>query len=173
MIKSIYVIAFLLFVTTFYAQSTALLEKEINQIIANKETDVGVAILGIEDDFSLAINGNKQYPLISVFKFHLALAVLDQIDKGIFSLDQKITVKERDLLENTWSPFMKKYGKKETQITIKEALQWIISHSDNNICDVLIAQIGGIHAINGFLKSPHLILKNNEKKCMKVGTPNL
>lgn len=162
--KSIYVIAFLLFVTTFYAQSTALLEKEINQIIANKKADVGVAILGIEDDFSLAINGNKQYPLISVFKFHLALAVLDQIDKGIFSLDQKITVKERDLLENTWSPFLKKYGKKETQITIREALQWTISHSDNNICDVLIAQIGGIHAINGFLKSSYLILKNNEKQ---------
>jgi beta-lactamase class A len=164
MIKSIFTFALLLFVATFYGQPTHLLEKEINQIIANKKADVGVAILGIEDNFSLQINGNKQYPLLSVFKFHLALAVLDKVDKGTLSLDQKITVKERDLLENTWSPFLKKYGKRDTQITMREALQWTISHSDNNICDVLIAKIGGINAINEFLNSPHLILKNNEKQ---------
>lgn len=167
MIKSIFTFALLLFVATFYGQPTLLLEKEINQIIANKKADVGVAILSVEDNFSLEINGNKQYPLLSVFKFHLALAVLDKVDKGTLSLDQKITVKERDLLENTWSPFLKKYGKKETQMTIREALQWTISHSDNNICDVLIAQIGGMAALNGFFKSPHLILKNNEKQMHK------
>ena len=167
MIKSIFTLALLLFVATFYGQSAHLLEKEINQIIANKKADVGVAILGIEDNFSLQINGSKQYPLLSVFKFHLALAVLDKVDKGIFSLDQKNTVKERDLLENTWSPFLKKYGKRDTQITMREALQWTISHSDNNICDVLIAKIGVINAINEFLNSPHLILKKNEKQMHK------
>lgn len=167
MIKSIFTFALLLFVATFYGQPTHLLEKEINQIIANKKADVGVAILGIEDNFSLQINGNKQYPLLSAFKFHLALAVLDKVDKGTLSLDQKIIVKELDLLENTWSPFLEKYGKRDTQITIREALQWTISYSDNNICDVLIAKIGGMAALNGFFKSPYLVLKNNEKQMHK------
>ncbi len=47
----------------------------------------------------------------SVFKFHIALAVLDLVDQGKLSLDQKVFIKKSELLPNTWSPIRKKIQK--------------------------------------------------------------
>ena len=79
----------------------------------------------------------------SVYKYPLALAILNQVDKGIFSLEQKIHIKKEDLLPDTWSPLRKKYPDGNADITLDELLNITVSQSDNNGCDILFRLIGG------------------------------
>jgi beta-lactamase class A len=146
-----------------FAQNTEELCKEINQIISVKNADVGVSILNVENGDTLSFNGNKHYPLISAFKFHIALTVLNKVDKGELSLDQKLFIKKSELLENTWSPFREKFPIGDVSITLEEALQWTVSVSDNNLCDILIRLVGGVKTVDTFINNTDFTIKNNEE----------
>jgi beta-lactamase class A len=39
-----------------------------------------------------SLNAHDHFPMLSVFKFPLALYVLDQVDKGRLSPDQRVTI---------------------------------------------------------------------------------
>lgn len=162
--KILTLLLFILISSHAFAQpAKEILRKQINEIVAVRKADVGVSILGIEDEDTLSVNGNRHYPMISVFKFQIALTVLSKVDKGELSLNQKLFIKKADLLENTWSPFRKKYPEGNIYITLKESLQWMVSDSDNNICDILIRLVGGVETINRFIGSPNFIIKIDEE----------
>lgn len=146
-----------------FAQDRTELKRNIEQIIATKKADVGVSVLNLNNGDTISINGSKHYPMISVFKFHIALTVLNKVDKGELSLKQKLFIKNNELLENTWSPFREKYPNGDISITLKEALQWMIIKSDNNLCDILIRLIGGVKTIENFINNPDFIIKNDEE----------
>lgn len=76
--KKTLIITTLLLFFLGYSQS---LKKEIKQIIKDKNATVGVSVLDFENKKSIDINGNIKLPMLSVFKFHVALAVLNQIDQ--------------------------------------------------------------------------------------------
>lgn len=127
------------------------LRTRIEYIVGHADGNVGVAILGLENDDTLTINGDGRFPMQSVYKFPLALAVLSQVDKGILSLDQRIHIKKDGLLPNTWSPLRKKYPHGNVSITIDELLTYTVSESDNNGCDVLFRLIGGPETVNRYI----------------------
>ncbi|HHM0730830.1 TPA: serine hydrolase, partial [Elizabethkingia anophelis] len=93
-----------LFCIQLNAQSIQELKNQLQQTIASKKATVGVSIKSIEDKDTLNINGNLKMPMMSVFKFHIALTVLNEVDKGKLKLDQRFFIKKEELLENTWSP---------------------------------------------------------------------
>ncbi|WP_158730437.1 MULTISPECIES: class A beta-lactamase, subclass A2 [unclassified Flavobacterium] len=146
-----------------FAQNTDELRKEINQIISSKKADVGISILNLENGDTLSFNGNKQYPMLSAFKFHVALTVLNKIDKGELSLNQKLFIKKHELLGDTWSPFKERYPNGDISISLKEALEWTVSLSDNNLCDILIRLVGGVKTVDNFICNSDFIIKNDEE----------
>jgi beta-lactamase class A/beta-lactamase class A VEB len=88
----------------------------------------------------------------SVFKFHIALAVLSEIDKGKLSLDQKIEIDKYELLpEDFWSP-LRDENPNGGSFTIKKLIQYSVSHSDNTACDVLIRLIGTPKTVEEYIK---------------------
>ncbi|WP_343617249.1 class A beta-lactamase [Flavobacterium sp.] len=156
------ILLFTVFIPTQIFSQTALREK-IRQIISDRKADIGVAILHLESGQTVQINGDKHYPMISVFKFHIALTVLHQVDENKLSLDQKIFIPKKALLENTFSPFRDKYPNGNLTISLKEALEWMIIESDNNLCDFLIKLIGGVETVSHFINNPAFIIKNDEE----------
>ncbi|MBL0144397.1 MAG: class A beta-lactamase, subclass A2 [Chitinophagaceae bacterium] len=162
--KLYYIVVYLLLTSSsMYAQNIDTLKSEIVKIISTKKATVGVSIIGSDAKDTLNINGYRHFPMISVFKFHIALTVLNKVDKGELSLGQKVFIKKSDLLENTWSPFKKKYSNRDTSIKLREALQWMVSHSDNNICDILIRLIGGVQTVDNFIQNKNFVIKNDEE----------
>jgi len=147
-----------LFLTTFfvstisYAQNDSLRAK-IEQISENAKGIVGVSIIGIEKKDTLTINGNAKFPMQSVYKLPLALAVLDRVDKRKLSLNQLITVKKEDLLPNTWSPLRDKYPDGDVKLTLDEIIAATVSQSDNNGCDMLFRLLGGPKKVNKYIQS--------------------
>ena len=79
-----------LFVSIFNFGQNLSLDNKIGDILLNKNATVGVSVLGFENGFRYSRNADKKLPMQSVFKFHIAAAVLDFVDQGKLSLDQKI-----------------------------------------------------------------------------------
>ena len=134
------------------AQTTSVLRKQLQHILSTKKADVGISILGIEDKDTLSIHGNRHYPMQSVFKFHIAIAVLSEIDKGNLSMNQKITVRKTDLPSDTWSPIKVKYPN-GTVLPLSEIIKYTVSESDNVGCDLLLKLLGGPTIVNTFFES--------------------
>lgn len=143
----------LLLVSGFAFSQHSELEQKINSLTKDKKATVGVSVSGFEDGFKYNKNGNKKLPTMSVFKFHIACAVLDLVDQGKFSLDQKILIKKSDLHENTWSPFREKYPNGNIEVTLSEIIDYTVALSDNNLCDILIELAGGTQAIQKSIDS--------------------
>ncbi len=143
------------------------LKSEIVKITKGKNATVAVSVLDFETGKSINSNGNKKLPMLSVFKFHIALAVLDQVDEGKLNLDQKIFIKKSELLENTWSPIRKKYPEGNIEMSLSELLKYTVAQSDNNGCDILIRLLGGTENIQNIINNKGIkdfTIKANEEK---------
>lgn len=133
--------------------------------MATKRAVVGVAIIGNKGQDTLSFNGDRHFPLQSVFKFPIALTVLHQVDAGKFSLDQKMKIEKKDLLPNLYSPIRDRYPNGIT-LTIAEILKFTVSESDNVGCDLLLKLIGGPGTVEAYLAQNNLkdiAIKINEE----------
>jgi beta-lactamase class A/beta-lactamase class A VEB len=134
------------------AGSTDQLRKEIEQIISVKNAVVGVSIIGNNGKDTLSIHGDRRFPMQSVFKFHIALAVLSEIDKGKLALDQKIEIGKDELFpKDYWSP-LRDENPNGGSFTIEKLIQYSVSQSDNTACDVLIRFIGTPKTVEEYFK---------------------
>jgi len=167
MTKLFNIILFSLLSFSTFAQSTNELRQQLSQIISSKNATVGLSIKGIEDKDTLSINGNLKAPMMSVFKFHIALTVLDKVDQGKLSLTQEIFIKKKDLHEDTWSPMREDYPDGNVNLTLDKVLRYTISHSDNNGCDILIDVLGGTKEVQKFINKQGIkdfVIKVNEQQ---------
>lgn len=134
-----------------FAQPTDSLRKKIQKIIAEKNASVGIAIMGNNGQEILSVNGARHYPMQSVFKLHIALAVISQIDKGQFSFSQKLQIEKKDLLPNLYSPLREKYPNGGS-VPLSEVLEYTVSQSDNVGCDALLRLIGGPNVVDDYFR---------------------
>lgn len=150
----------ILFLCTFFllhnpvAQDISLLKQQINEVIAGKSATVGIAIWGNNPEDTLSIKGDKHLPMQSVYKFHLALAVLNQVDRGDLSLDQVISI-DKDYMntyEHLWSP-LRKNNPEGVDVSLAELIEYTVAWSDNVGCDVLFELLGGPTAVNDYIQS--------------------
>ena len=165
--KLFYATLFSLATFQMFAQTINELREELNQIVKTKNATLGLSVKGIEDKDTLSINGNLKAPLMSVFKFHIALTVLNKVDEGKLSLEQKIFIKKKDLHEDTWSPMKNDFPEGNMYLTLDKLLRYTVSHSDNNGCDILIDLVGGTSAVQKFINKQGIkdfVIKVNEEQ---------
>ena len=127
------------------------LKTEVQKIIKGKNATVAVSVLRFEEPFELNMNGEKHLPMQSVFKFHIALAVLKLVDEGKLNLNQKIFIKKEELLPETWSPIREKYPEGNVKLSLAEILKYTVAQSDNIGCDILLRSIGGTETVQNFM----------------------
>lgn len=127
------------------------LKAGITEIVGKANGTIGVGIMHLATREITTVNEKHKFPMQSVFKFPLAMAVLDQVDKGKLSLDQKIHVTQRDLLPKTHSPLRDKYPGGNVDITLAEILNATVSLSDNNGCDILFRLLGGPKNVQAYI----------------------
>lgn len=125
--------------------------KHIEQIIENKKATIGVAI--IYQDKVYTIGNNNKYPLMSAFKFHIAVTALNKMAKENIALDSMVCISKEKMHENTYSPLRDKYPDQDIHIPYKEIIKYTVSISDNNTCDFLIDFVGGIENVNSYIRS--------------------
>ncbi len=146
--QSLFIILLVLNIFSIYSQNP--LKKKIEAVIEGKQATVGVAVIAGND--TVTVNNDHRYPMMSVFKFHGALAVLDYLNKNKISLKENILVSQSNLLHSTHSPMLDKYTAEKFTITVDELLRFSVSQSDNNACDLLFKLIGGTHRAQRYIK---------------------
>lgn len=118
---------------------------KINQLIRNKDCIAGVSVISGNKIWSI---GKEKQPLLSVFKIFIALNVLNN-EK--INLDTKLKIDKSKITLNTHSPMLKKYTMYPFEISIKELLEFMVSQSDNNACDILLDYIGGAQSLEKYV----------------------
>lgn len=103
---------------------------------------VGVGVLDLKSGESWYRLGQRAFPMQSVFKFPLAIAVLKLVDSGKLSLDQKVTITPADFAP-AWSPLRDKFQGESAEYTVRELIGLSMSISDNTAADVLLKLVGG------------------------------
>ncbi|MCT1525974.1 class A beta-lactamase [Sphingobacterium hotanense] len=136
------IIALLLFSTYSNAQKKEQLKMDIDSILAKYQAKVGIAIHNHDYNDSLTVNGDFHFPFQSVYKFHLGIVIMDQVDKGKLSLDQPIKISKEAVTTEMYSPIKDKYPNGVT-LPLREVLEYTIAASDNVGCDVLFELLGG------------------------------
>jgi len=132
------------------------LKKQIEQILRDKKAIFGISISGENGNDTLSINGNMHCPTQSAYKMHIGLAMLDKIDRGAFSLDQKINISKAKLPVNAfWNPLGTDFPN-GGDLTVAQLIQYCISHSDNTACDTLIGMVGSPSEVEAYFKKNNI-----------------
>jgi beta-lactamase class A len=141
-----------LFIKPAFSQvhKDSVLRNQIVQIAKPLKGILGVSIKDIETGDTLSYNGKAPLVLQSVMKFPIALTVLHWVDTGKLSLSQVIHIKKGDLKKDTHSPLRDKYPK-GTDMALSEVLSYMVSQSDNNACDILLALLGGPKTVQSYM----------------------
>ena len=129
----------------------ASLAERIDSILSGRRMTVGVsAECG---DFSYVRNARVRFPLMSVFKVHVAMKVLADMSASGTSLDTVVHVERAMLRENTYSPLRDARPSGDVDITLAGLMRYSVAESDNNACDILIRMAGGIGQVDRYVRS--------------------
>ncbi|HLO45156.1 MAG TPA: class A beta-lactamase, subclass A2 [Leadbetterella sp.] len=128
------------------------LENTFRQLLKDRNATVGISIYDFKTKKTYGINQTEHFPMQSVFKFHIALAVLDLVDKGKLTLTQKVYISKERMQPDWYSPLRDKYPNGNVKLTLAEILKPTVSESDNVGCEVLLDLIEGPIVVDGYLK---------------------
>jgi beta-lactamase class A len=117
------------------------LERRLKIMCDGAQGTVSLSIVHIESGKTISINGKSQFPLYSVFKLPLAIAVLKDIEENRLRLDQKIHVTPAEIVPGT--PGNTVLWQKPIDSTIEQLIDFSISRSDNTSSEKLLQLIGG------------------------------
>jgi beta-lactamase class A len=151
--KKVFALLSLQFLSMLSYAQLSTLSNQIQSITQNKKTIVGVSILDLNTGDTLTMNNQHRFPMQSVFKFHLAMAVLHLVDKGKFKLDQPVFITKSDLSPDLYSPIRDKYPEGNVTLPLSEIIKYTVSQSDNSGCDLLFKMIGGTEVANQYIHS--------------------
>ena len=163
------VIAVLLFILLQAGFVTAQHQKLIKKVdsLQNKITGrIGFQVRLLETCDDLGYNQQRHFVMQSVFKFPIAVMLLDEADHGRFSLDQQIFI-AKSSLHKTVSKLYEKYPEGNVTVPLMEILGDMLIYSDNNACDIIIGLLGGEKKITDYLHAHGIIdmnIKYNEAR---------
>ena len=128
------------------------LRDSIRRFVAGFKAETGVAVM-LPDGDTLSVNNNRRYPMLSVVKLPLGMAVADMMERRRLPLDTEVEVAKADLLPDTYSPLRDARPNGGFQMTVEELLNYSLQLSDNNACDILFRFVGGTAVVERYVHS--------------------
>lgn len=122
------------------------LETRWRQECRDARAITGFALLD-ERGQEAGLHADSPFPLLSVFKLHVAMNVLEKLSREGGSLTQPVHIPAEQLLPDTYSPMRDAHKGQSLTLPLREVLRYMIAESDNNACDILIARFGGLEQV--------------------------
>ncbi len=120
------------------------LKGEIARIADDSDGALGVAIVDVASGRSVSHGGTDPFPMASVFKLPVAVVILQRVDAGTLTLDEKLPVTRGDLRPR--GPVFERW-KPGLSLTVGELLDDMMVASDNSAADLLVRRLGGTKAV--------------------------
>lgn len=109
---------------------------------------LGTCLLDSGSGWRIGQRENERFPMCSTFKFILAAAVLQRVDKGELRLMQQIKIRASDMLEH--APVTERHV--GGSLSVAELCQATMIHSDNPAANLLFPLIGNPPGLTRFLR---------------------
>ena len=110
---------------------------------------LGVAVRDTATGECSGYRADERFPMCSTFKFLLASAILQRVDRHQETLDRAITIPAKPLLSN--SPLTEPYA--GGTMTVAALCHAALTRSDNTAANLLLESIGGPAGITRFSRS--------------------
>ncbi len=110
---------------------------------------VGIAVQDFESGETVALNGNTLFPMASAYKVAVAGKILSLVDAGALRLDERLALDPALASEGgiAWMFF-----RPGATLPVDALLDLMLTRSDNNATDVLVARAGGPAAVDAWVK---------------------
>jgi beta-lactamase class A len=119
------------------------------QTSISDRTSYGACVM--RDGSVSGINEDERFAMHSVMKFPQALYVADYLSRKGLALDDTIVVDKADLMQDIWSPMLKRFEGEGT-ISYAELLELSLGQSDNNACELLFKYCGKPKAVEKYMR---------------------
>ncbi|MBD2056917.1 class A beta-lactamase, subclass A2 [Oculatella sp. FACHB-28] len=139
-------------VTTPSENSENELYNQIEQISNTAQGRVGVTATVLETGETVTLNGDRQFPMQSVYKFPIGMAVLAQVDQGKLDLEQRVQVQPDDFVSDFQHSPIRDANPQGVELSVAELLKYMVSESDGTACDVLLRLVGGPEVVTEYLR---------------------
>ena len=133
------------------------LQSDIRDLGEAFEGSLGIAVRDLESEWTAHLNAQEMFPQQSVSKLWVAIAVLDEVDRGNLDLSEEVTLKREDLTL-FYQPIRRLILREDDgyTTTLKDLLERAVARSDNTANDFLMRRIGGPEAVRATLRSKGL-----------------
>ena len=144
------------------------LQKQIAEIASLAKGRVGVSAQLLETGVTIvSLNPQDHFPMQSVYKLPISMAVIKQVDDGKIKLDHKVAVAKSDFVRAGQHSPIRDGNPNGAEVTVNELMRLAISESDGTASDVLMRIAGGPQAVQTYLTGlavSDLIVLNSEKE---------
>ncbi len=117
----------------------ARLDEQIATIDESMPGSLGVYVKNLIDGHFLNYRASDYWYLSSTIKIPVAIAILQKVESGEFSLDDELTLRESDKVDGAGDLLWQEPG---TRYTISSLIERMIRNSDSSATDMLIRLIG-------------------------------
>jgi beta-lactamase class A len=113
---------------------------------------VGVFVQVLETDETAGLNDAERFPMQSVYKLPIAMAVLDQVERKTLTLNEKLTLSAKDIAPGVHSPLRDRYPRGGIDVSVRDLIRAALVDSDGIASDVLFRLAGGGPRVTGYLR---------------------
>jgi beta-lactamase class A len=130
------------------------LERQIATIAMDAHARVGVACSLPDVPLTCDLNSTARLPMQSVYKLPIAMATLDAVERGRFSLMSSVRFIPSDLISSgQYSPLRDAHPHANADVQMKELLRLAVSESDGVASDILMRTLGGPSSVDRYIHS--------------------
>ncbi|RZA13292.1 MAG: serine hydrolase, partial [Proteobacteria bacterium] len=111
---------------------------------------IGVAAIDLANGRTIEVLGNQRFPMASTSKIAIAATFLEGVDKGRWTLDQQFPLmvpQASKRLSTKTAPV-----KPGRLMSAREMIERMITRSDNQATDGLLAVVGGPQSVNSWVR---------------------
>lgn len=146
------------------------LQTELAKIVEVAKGRVGVGAVLLETGQAAYLDRSGHYPMQSVYKLPIAMAVLKMVDEGKVRIDQQVSITPDDYVRQGFHSPIRNTNPQGTVMGVAEIIRYSISESDGTASDVLLDLAGGPQSVMSYLQSigiSDLIVADSEKSISK------
>ena len=146
------------------------LQNDLTKLVEVAKGRVGVGAVLVETGQTVYLDRKGQYPMQSVYKLPIAMAVLRMIDEGKVQIDQEVNITPDDFVRQGFHSPIRNVNPQGTVMNVYGIMRYSISESDGTASDVLLDLAGGTDAVMNYLKSigiTEVIVADSEKSISK------
>jgi beta-lactamase class A len=127
------------------------LQSTFERIIRTAGGEVGVGLVHVETGARISINGDRRFPMASVYKLPIAVELLAQVAQGKLTLDREVFVAPNDI--RACCTLSRRHPRGGISLPVRELLELMMVESDNTAADAVLKLVGGPPMVQRRLRS--------------------